>query len=256
MNTAIGALRMAAVVVVAFAGMVPVFLASLYPFKIRGAGAPLWVVVYLARIFNLIFNVRVQCLGKETLCRHRGIIFINHMSYLEALALTSLGPVRFLAAIEVRRRPVSGWMAERVGTIFVRREDKTSRAEARSAIADAVQRSHYPPIVVFPEGRLGQGDTVLPFSFGAFEIAVQYQVPYMVCALEYSQPDVAIWQGPRGERLGSALWRLAKSRNGVFVDIRPLYARTPAADDDAHQLARDARRTIARELGQHSRVPS
>ncbi len=256
MNTILGALRMAAVVIVAFGGLVPVFLASVFPFKLRGAPLSLWVVVYLARIFNRIFNVRVHCLGPESICNHTGFIFVNHMSYLEALALISLGPVRFLAAIEVRMRPVSGWMAAQIGTIFVRREDKTSRSEARQSIAQVLQNSHYPPLVVFPEGRLGQGDGVLPFSFGAFEIAVQDGVPYMVCALEYSQPDVAIWKGPRGERLATALWRLAKSRNGVFVDIRPLYVKTPAPEDDARQLAREARRAVAKELGHGSHVPN
>jgi 1-acyl-sn-glycerol-3-phosphate acyltransferase len=256
MNTLLGTLRMAAVVIVAFLGLVPVFLASLYPFPIRGARASLWVVVFLARIFNFIFNVRVHCLGTETICRHEGFIFVNHMSYLEALAMISLGPVRFLAAIEVRMRPVSGWMAAQIGTIFVRREDKTSRAEARESIARVLERSHYPPLVVFPEGRLGQGDRVLPFSFGAFEIASQYEIPFVVCSLEYSQPDVAIWRGPRGERLGTALWRLAKSRNGVFVDIRPLYKVCPTPGDDAREMAREARRAIARALGQPGHVPN
>lgn len=255
MTTALGVLRMAATLLIAIAGVVPVFLASLYPIKIRGAHASLWVVVFLARIFNRIFNVRVHCLGRRTICDHEGLIFINHMSYLEAIALISLGPVRFLAAIEVRLRPVSGWMAAQIGTIFVHREDKTSRQEARESIASVLQRSLYPPLIVFPEGRLGQGDRVLPFSPGAFAIAAQHEVPYLVCALEYSQPEVAIWKGPRGERLASALWRLARSRDGVYVDIRPLYTRTPAPHEDARHLAREARLAIATELGQASHVP-
>jgi 1-acyl-sn-glycerol-3-phosphate acyltransferase len=246
---------MASVVAVAFAGLVPLFLASFYPFKIRNARASLWVVVFLARIFNLIMNVRVKCFGGEAICEYGGFIFANHASYLEALGLVSLGPVRFLAAIEVRLRPVSGWMAAQAGTIFVRREDKSSRNQARDTIANVLSRSQYPPLVVFPEGRLGQGDRILPFSFGAFEIAVQNQIPYLVCAIQYSQPEVAIWRGPRGERLSSALWRLAKSRNGVFVDIRPIYVVTPSPYDDPRQLARDARRAIANELGLHADVP-
>ena len=247
---------MAAVVTVAFAGLVPLFAASLYPFQVRNAPASLWVIVFLARIFNLIMNVRVNCFGGESICGYGGFIFANHTSYLEALALVSVGPVRFLAAIEVRLRPVSGWMAAQAGTIFVRREDKTSRSQARNAMARALTRSQYPPLVVFPEGRLGQGDRILPFSFGAFEIAVEYQIPYLVCAIHYSQPDVAIWRGPRGELLSSAIWRLAKSRHGVFVDIRPIYVVTPSQNDDPRQLARDARRAIARELGLESDIPN
>jgi 1-acyl-sn-glycerol-3-phosphate acyltransferase len=255
LNTALGVLRMAAVTGVAICGLLPVFLASLIPFTIRGARASLWVVVYLARVFNLIFNVHVHCLGKQPMCNHSGFVFVNHMSYLEALALISLTPVRFLAAAEVRVRPVSGWMAAQIGTIFAQREDKGSRAVARKTIEHVMKRSHYPPLVVFPEGRLGRGDRVLPFSYGAFEIAVQNSVPYLVCALQYNLPDVAIWHGPRGERLASALWRLAKSRGKVYVDIMPLYLVTPSPDDDARQLARAARRSIAVELGLGDQVP-
>ena len=255
LNTVLGALRMTAAVAVAIAGLIPVFVASLVPFRIRGAPASLWVVVYLARIFNLIFHVRVHCLGKQPLCRQRGLIFVNHMSYLEALGLISLAPVRFLAAAEVRMRPVSGWMAAQIGTIFVQRDDKGSRAAARDSIVRVLQQSDYPPLVVFPEGRLGAGDRVLPFSFGAFEIAVQHEVPYLVCALTYNRPDVAIWRGPRGERLASALWRLAKARGAIYVDIVPLYSVEPKLGDDPRQLARTARRAIAEELGLADQMP-
>ena len=256
MNVYLGALRMAAVAAAAVVGLAPIFLASLAPFKIRGARAPLWVVTVLARIFNLIFNVHVHCLGKEPLCRHQGIIFVNHMSYLEALAMISLTPVRFLAAAEVRRRPVSGWMAEQAEAVFVQREDKTSRTAARSTIERMLRRSLYPPLVVFPEGRLGQGDRLLPFSFGVFEIAAQNRIPYLVCALQFNQPDTAIWRGPRGERLASAIWRLAKSRGKIFVDITPLYTVQPTPEDDPRQLARTARRAIAEKLGLLDQLPS
>ena len=246
---------MAAAVAVAIAGMVPIFVTSLVPIKIKGVRASIWVVVYLTRIFNLIMDVRAKCIGADALSSHSGFIFTNHMSYIEALALISLGPVRFLAAIEVRLRPVSGWMAEQIGTIFVRREDKGSRSQAREAITQALNSSHYPPLVVFPEGRLGQGDSVLPFSPGAFQIAVENEIPFLVCALHYSQPDVVIWKGPRGESLTNALWRLAKSRGKKFVDIKPLYTYSPTKDDDPKQLAREARRAIAGELGLQTGVP-
>lgn len=255
MNTFIGALRMVAVVSVAIAGLVPVFITSLIPLEVKGARASLWVVVYLTRLFNLIFDVRAKCIGMDSICTHRGFIFTNHMSYLEALAIISMGPVRFLAAIEVRRRPVSGWMAERIGTIFVERQDKSSRAEARESIAKALLKSHYPPLVVFPEGRLGQGDNVLPFSIGAFEIATAHEIPFLVCATQYNQPEVVIWKGPRGERLASALWRLAKSRGKKFVDVKPLYVYSPKKEDDPKQLSRRARRAIGAELGLEKQIP-
>ncbi|MEZ4633927.1 MAG: hypothetical protein R2856_02930 [Caldilineaceae bacterium] len=52
-------------------------------------------------------------------------------------------------------------MAAQIGTIFVERKDQASRKEARRIIAKVLARSAYPPVIVFPEGRLGLGDQVL-----------------------------------------------------------------------------------------------
>ncbi|MEZ4831439.1 MAG: 1-acyl-sn-glycerol-3-phosphate acyltransferase [Caldilineaceae bacterium] len=65
------------------------------------------------------------------------------------------------AAVELHQRPVVGWLAAQIGTIFVERKDQASRKEARRIIAKVLARSAYPPVIVFPEGRLGLGDQVL-----------------------------------------------------------------------------------------------
>ncbi|MEZ4633928.1 MAG: hypothetical protein R2856_02935 [Caldilineaceae bacterium] len=73
--------------------MVPV---SLLPFKI-GRGRPaLWVIIYATRVFNVIFNIRVHCADHALLRRHEGFIFLNHLSFVEAFALLSLTPSRYL----------------------------------------------------------------------------------------------------------------------------------------------------------------
>jgi len=44
-------------------------------------------------------------------------------------------PLRFLAKEEVRTMPVIGQIAKSIGCVFVKRENKESRAEARAALA-------------------------------------------------------------------------------------------------------------------------
>ncbi|MEZ4580553.1 MAG: hypothetical protein R3A10_02650 [Caldilineaceae bacterium] len=128
-NSLLGAVRITGAVLVMVLGAVLIFFTTLIPFKVQGARASLWVVVYCARLFNLMFNVRVNCGSAPAIRQHHGFIFMNHLSFLEPLAVLSTTPVRFLAAAEVRRRPVSGWMAEQIGTVFV----------------NATTRSHAPP---------------------------------------------------------------------------------------------------------------
>lgn len=255
MNTFLGVLRMTALVLVALAAFALMFLASLLPFKIRRVPAALWIVVYASRIFTYIFNVRIKSTNLELLRRHEGLILMNHMSYLEALGILSLAPVRFLAAIEVRRRPVSGWMAERVGTIFVERDDASSRAAARDALLGVMSTSLFPPLVVFPEGRLGDGEHLHQFRYGIFDIACQGRIPYLLCAVQFNRPDVSVWRGPRGESLTTAFWKLAKSRGKIFVDIFPLYVVHPTPQHSARQLAKAARRDVANHLDITTHIP-
>ncbi|MCB0071265.1 MAG: 1-acyl-sn-glycerol-3-phosphate acyltransferase [Caldilineaceae bacterium] len=254
-NSLLGAVRITGAVLVMVLGAVLIFFTTLIPFKVQGARASLWVVVYCARLFNLMFNVRVNCGSAPAIRQHHGFIFMNHLSFLEPLAVLSTTPVRFLAAAEVRRRPVSGWMAEQIGTVFVKRDDKESRAAARDSIAKVITRSQYPPVVVFPEGRLGMGDRVNPFFPGIFDTARQYEVPYLLCAVQFNRPEVAIWRGAMGEQLGAAVWRLAKSRGRIYVDIFPVGHVEPTPDDDPKQLARAARLAIAQKLDLLERVP-
>ena len=249
MHTGRGILRISTAIIILLIGFVLIFLTALIPFKFRRVHVSLWIVVFLARLFNLLFNVRVHCTDVEMVHGHEGFIFMNHMSYLEPLAMLSLTPVRFLAAVEVRLRPVVGWMAAQIGTIFVRREDKDSRAAARDSIVEVLKKDQYPPLIVFPEGRLGLGDRVNPFRYGIFESATQNSVPYLLCAVQFSRPDIALWRGGLGEQLGSAVWRLARARGKVYVDIFPLEVVQPTPEDDARQLARSARNAVARKLG-------
>lgn len=256
LDTLLGILRMIAVFSALFFGFVGVFVTSLVPFSVRGARASLWVIVFACKVFNFIFNVHVGYAGGGGLRRHKGFIFMNHMSYLEPLAILSLTPVRFLAASEVRMRPLSGWMAEQIGTIFVKRENKDSRFAAREAVEVVVGRSQYPPLVIFPEGRLGAGDRINPFHPGGFESAARTGVPYLLCAVQFNRPDVGVWKGPRGERLLSAIWRLAKSRGKIHVDFYPVGVVHPTPEDDPKQLARAARRAIAEKLDMAETIPA
>lgn len=222
-----------------------VLLASLIPFKIRRVRPTLWVLIGACRIFNLVFNIRIRSADMARLRQHEGFIFLNHLSFIEPLVLLALMPCRFLAAVELRRRPVIGWIAHQVGTIFVTRHDKVSRKEARQIIIKVLNRSIYPPTIIFPEGRLGLGDQINPFRYGIFDTAIQSQTPYLICSLWYSAPRIAIWRGSEGERMLSAVWRLAAFPGPLWIDLHPLQTVHPAPGDDARILARTAQQQIA-----------
>jgi 1-acyl-sn-glycerol-3-phosphate acyltransferase len=232
-----------------------VLLASLLPFKIRRVRPTLWVIVGASRLFNLVFNIRVRSSDMAYLRRHEGMIFLNHLSFIEPLVFLALMPCRFLAAVELRKRPVIGWIAHQIGTIFVVRQDRASRKEAREIIIKVLNRSIYPPTIIFPEGRLGLGDQINPFRYGIFETAIQSQTPYLVCSLSYNHQEIAIWRGSQGERMLSAVWRLATFPGPLWIELRPLNVVQPSPHDQAQHLAHSAQRQIAADLQLPTQIP-
>lgn len=241
-------MRIVVVGLVLLAGFVIVLLAALLPIRIRRVSLSSWVVVFMSRIFLWVFRVRVSCSDVDRLRRHEGFIFPNHHSYLESLVLLSITPVRFLAAIEVARRPVTGLIARSIGTIFVARNDRESRVKARLAIARALKTAPYPAVVLYPEGKLGLGEKLNPFRFGAFEMAAENRVPFLPIAVHFDPFEVAVWRGSLGESLVDAVWRLACYAGPVDVRLTLLAIYHPSDEDDPRQIARLTQLAIAQEL--------
>src|SRR5580692_10031015 len=50
-----------------------------------------------------------------------GLLFSNHLSYLDVLAISAVAPAVFVSKAEVRRWPLFGWLAAIAGTVFVER---------------------------------------------------------------------------------------------------------------------------------------
>lgn len=248
MNTLLGVVRLFVVGSVLLVGFLVVMPASLLPVRIRRASLALWIVLFMSRVFLWVFRVQVHCSDVDRLRRHEGFIFPNHHSYLESLIFLSITPVRFLAAIEVSRRPVTGLIARAIGTIFVARNDRQSRVQARLAITRALKNAPYPPVVLYPEGKLGPGEKLNPFRFGAFEMAAENSIPFLPVAVHFDPIEVAVWRGGAGESLMDALWRLARYTGPVRVKLTLMATYHPSGDDDARQIALMTQSAIAQEL--------
>lgn len=209
-----------------------IILASFLPVTIGRYRLSFWLLTFAGRALLWILGVRVRCDDPDRLRNHHGFLFPNHVTYLDILALLAITPTRFLAKAQIKSWPVVGLAATAVGCVFVKRSDKQSRAQARQAIARA---ERYPPITLFPEGKRGPGGKLLPFRYGAFEIAIQEQISYLPCVIVYDRLQIAIWR--RGEPVLKAVWRLATRSGPVQVTLAPLTAVLPALDDDPAALS-------------------
>ncbi len=245
----LGLVRIITILFILSFGAVAVLIAALIPLRVRGIKLAAWTCRLLALGFNWTCNVRVSCPDKDKLYNHHGFIFPNHVSYLEPVALFSVIPCRLLGAIEVKHRPLIGWIASGVDTVFVTREDRSSRHQAREDVKAAFNTNSFPPIVIFPEGRLGPGDQLNPFRYGAFEMARNCNAPFMPCAVRYSRNDIAVWFGGAGETLLGAFWRLAQFPGPLHIEIIPLDPIYPQEGDSAAELSEKTAQLISGALG-------
>jgi 1-acyl-sn-glycerol-3-phosphate acyltransferase len=181
-----GVYRLSLIVIIISVGTLLILPTIWLPFRIRGIKPSAWVVTFMTRFFMLIFNIRYICPEPEKFNNLAGFVFPNHSTFLDILMMTQLIPMRFVAKQEVKRFPIVGPLAIAIGCVFVNRENKDSRIEARIKLAAA---ERYPPIVLFPEGKTGSGETIQPFRYGAFEIAVEHEIPFLPCVILFDKPE-------------------------------------------------------------------
>jgi 1-acyl-sn-glycerol-3-phosphate acyltransferase len=246
MRSILGVLRLAIAFPVIAVGALLIIFAALIPVRLKGIRLSAWIATLVARLAMVVFNIRFSCPEPEKFYRHEGLVFANHITYFDILMMLTPLPMRFVSAMEIRAWPFIGWAGVAIETVFVNRGDKQSRAEARAQLG---QTKRFPPIVLYPEGRIGPARALQPFRHGAFEIAVENAMPYLLCAIVYDQPEVIAWGD---ESFLSSFWRLACHPGPIRAQLVPLTAVHPKPGDDPKQLAVEAHKAIAAALG----VPS
>jgi 1-acyl-sn-glycerol-3-phosphate acyltransferase len=78
-----------------------------------------WWSAKLLRIVGVATRVEGEPPGES---EAGTMIAANHVSWLDIFAISGVRPTRFIAKSEIRDWPLAGWIVERAGTIFIRRE--------------------------------------------------------------------------------------------------------------------------------------
>lgn len=124
---------------------------------------------------------------------YQNILYLsNHRSYIDPLAKFNHFNAFVLAKSEVRSWPLIGYGCSISGVHFVKREEKTSRANARETIADVIKSGH--SILIYPEGTTTDLPQTLPFKPSVFQMAAAHEVKIIPIAIEYKDPKDA-WIG-------------------------------------------------------------
>ena len=199
-----------------------------------------------ARLLD-IFDVRLVVTGTAPARGDAALIVANHISWLDVQALGAVTGARFVAKSEVRRWPIVGKIAERQGTLFIKRGSCRGAWRAKNSVATALRDGD--AVAVFPEGTTTDGRRVQPFRAALLEAAVECKTPVYPVTILYqtvsgSGNEAAAFVGDM--TFASSLLRVAREPV-MAVELhfgRPI----PARNRTRRELAALAQLTITETL--------
>lgn len=127
-----------------------------------------------------ILNVQITTSGLPP--QAPALIVANHISWLDIILLGHLTPTCFLSKDEVRQWPLIGWLADRAGTLFIKRGGGQASAIG-AAIGERLNRNGL--LALFPEGTTTDGRDVRPFFSRLFGAAIETGTPIVPTCIRY-----------------------------------------------------------------------
>jgi 1-acyl-sn-glycerol-3-phosphate acyltransferase len=214
----------------------------------RRRGLVGWWAAKLLRIVGVTAHIEGDPPARGELA---AMVAANHVSWLDIFALQAVSPTRFVAKSEVRDWPIAGWIAERAGTLFIRRAQKRDIARINDMVRGALEAGDC--VGIFPEGMTTEGDELLKFHSSLFEPAVANRARVHPCAIRYEHEDGSLCRAMAyvGELSFMQSLGLVIRQRRVVVRVR-FAAPIDAAGTSRRELAAGCRAAVANLLGLES----
>ena len=128
---------------------------------------------------------------------------VNHVSWLDILAMGGAVPAIFVARADVAGWPGVGTAAKLNDTIFVERAQRSTVQDQANELRDALSGGR--AVALFPEGTTEAGHEVLPFRASLFASLFPPLDGVMVqpVALDYADFDDVAWIGDQSYGLNA-----------------------------------------------------
>lgn len=173
------------------------------------------------------------------------LVAVNHVGYLDVVALAATVPGCFLAKSEVAGWPLLGRLAGWGGALFVERDRPR---ESRPLVALLARRlGAGDRVLLFPEaGVSADGSTLGGFRPMLFESCVAAGRPVVPVALSYREPaDRRVWAWLDEPSLWRHLWRRVLPCRRIEVVVRLGQPLWPRPDEGRKELASRAQAAVA-----------
>lgn len=144
-----------------------------------------------------LWNFRVEGTPPSDIGERPYVVVANHESTADPFLLSHLPwDMRWVAKEELFRPPVVGWYMKLSGDIPLRRGDGESVREMFAVCRETLDNGL--SVMIFPEGTRTRDGELLPFKDGAFQLAIDAQVPVLPIALHGTRacrPKGSKWFG-------------------------------------------------------------
>lgn len=232
-------------------------------FRVVGFLAYLWVSCVFARgpiderrlvgwSRSLVgaFGVRMRISGPglQALSECSGAMVVaNHTSWLDPFLVNSVRYATFVAKREIAGWPVLGSIVKAIGTTFIERASRRSIPQVISALESVLASGRR--AAFFPEGKTGDGRSLLPFHPNLLEAACRQGAPVFPVLIRYRRAgevtDVATYKDK--SLVGSAIAVLSASDLEASVTVlEPV----ETAGLDRHAVCRAAEARMRQAFGQ------
>jgi 1-acyl-sn-glycerol-3-phosphate acyltransferase len=198
-----------------------------------------------------LFGIRVHAdHGKRLRASSGGrLIVSNHLSYIDALIISSLAPSVFITSVELKHTFLLGTLARLSGCLFVERRKPAGLKQEIDDIAAVLDQGF--SVVLFPEGTTSNGDGVRQFKNSLFDAAVSAGSDILPFCLRYTRiNDEPVTAGNRdavfyygGTTFFSHLPRLMAQKS-VDVEVFPLKTIAATSGISRKELAAQAHDAI------------
>ena len=143
-----------------------------------------WWARKLLRILNILLSIHG---ARPTAVARNLIVASNHISWLDIFVINATQPARFIAKAEIRDWPITGWLCDKSGTIFIRRGRRRDTARINETMRNVLAEGA--TIGFFPEGTTTAGDKLLKFHTSLFEPAAANAATIAPAAIAYRASD-------------------------------------------------------------------
>lgn len=138
------------------------------------------------------FRVASQLIGLKTVVHghateNTALWVANHVSWVDIPLLGGVAPVNFLSKAEIRHWPLIGWLAQRGGTLFIKRGDKQGARQAYETISENL--AEHRSILIFPEGTTSDGHQLRRFHARLLGPALDLKMMVQPVAIRYLQAN-------------------------------------------------------------------